>query len=266
MNEKKNANGGTGTKKAANDPFANIGELPDMGGIASFSEIISKAIAGQSELFAESRQQEQEMLDAGTEAYSKAYANRYELLISALLDEEAAKTDYWEETMAQIGEIENVTIMAQNALMGLSQAFVDMAATGELSVKQLTMATLDSVRQIIMAKLGEAIAAMIAGEAPKGVLGLITAGIGITGIMALFNSIPKFESGGIVGGSSYTGDTVSARVNSGEMILNKIQQGELFAMANGMGGRNQVEVVGYISGDVIRLANKRSTYISERRG
>lgn len=45
----------------------------------------------------------------------------------------------------------------------------------------------------------------------------------------------KFASGGIVGGTSYSGDKVNALVNSGEMILNKSQQRELFKVANGRG-------------------------------
>lgn len=43
----------------------------------------------------------------------------------------------------------------------------------------------------------------------------------------------KFATGGIVGGTSYSGDNVNVRVNSGEMILNTRQQAELFAVANG---------------------------------
>lgn len=42
----------------------------------------------------------------------------------------------------------------------------------------------------------------------------------------------QFATGGIVGGTSYTGDNVPIRVNSGEMILNKQQQGRLFELAN----------------------------------
>jgi len=48
---------------------------------------------------------------------------------------------------------------------------------------------------------------------------------------------PRFESGGIVGGSSTSGDKVLARVNSGEMILNKAQQSSLFRMLQGSGGQ-----------------------------
>jgi hypothetical protein len=93
-----------------------------------------------------------------------------------------------------------------------------------------------------------------------------TAMIASLGAAQIAGVAGAFAMGGIVGGGSYSGDQLTARVNSGEMILNGNQQRELFAMANGMGGRNQVEVVGYISGDVIRLANKRSEYILNRRG
>lgn len=41
-----------------------------------------------------------------------------------------------------------------------------------------------------------------------------------------------FEQGGIVGGTSYTGDKLNARVNSKEMILTQSQQARLFEIAN----------------------------------
>lgn len=46
---------------------------------------------------------------------------------------------------------------------------------------------------------------------------------------------PKFATGGIVSGTSFTGDKVPALVNSGEMILNQEQQAKLFAMVAGGG-------------------------------
>ena len=47
---------------------------------------------------------------------------------------------------------------------------------------------------------------------------------------------PSFATGGIVPGTSYTGDRVQANVNSGEMILNAQQQKNLWDMANSRGG------------------------------
>lgn len=68
-------------------------------------------------------------------------------------------------------------------------------------------------------------------------------------IVSVFGSIKsmaagKFAEGGIVGGTSYSGDKLFAMVNSGEMILNKRQQGNL---ANMLSGGGQVEF--HISGD-----------------
>jgi TP901 family phage tail tape measure protein len=49
-------------------------------------------------------------------------------------------------------------------------------------------------------------------------------------ISSIYSSLPKFETGGIVGGSSYFGDKLLARVNSGELILNQQQQAKLYHM------------------------------------
>lgn len=59
------------------------------------------------------------------------------------------------------------------------------------------------------------------------------------------NFAGSFAEGGIVGGNSYTGDRLFARVNSGEMILNRAQQVALFG-----GGENNVHFV--IEGSQLR--------------
>jgi hypothetical protein len=51
------------------------------------------------------------------------------------------------------------------------------------------------------------------------------------GAIAVVKAI-NFEDGGIVPGTSFSGDNVSANVNSGEMILNRQQQRTLFNIAN----------------------------------
>ncbi len=45
-----------------------------------------------------------------------------------------------------------------------------------------------------------------------------------------------FTHGGIVPGNNFSGDNVTARVNSGELILNRSQQKNLLSLANGRGG------------------------------
>jgi len=79
--------------------------------------------------------------------------------------------------------------------------------------------------------------------AQGGVLGLVTgiavgaAGAIQTAVIAdqMNNMGSAYATGGIVPGTSYTGDQVPARVNSGEMILNQAQQARLYNMANGKG-------------------------------
>lgn len=62
----------------------------------------------------------------------------------------------------------------------------------------------------------------------------------MTGIASAIASVngAKFATGGIVGGTSYTGDNVPVMVNSGEMILNQGQQARLFELANGYGANS----------------------------
>lgn len=83
------------------------------------------------------------------------------------------------------------------------------------------------------AKSGEAIAeATKSGSKLPFPTNLIAIGAGVAAVVAALALIGRFESGGIVGGNSPTGDKLLARVNSGEMILNKNQQHKLWKMIN----------------------------------
>jgi hypothetical protein len=63
---------------------------------------------------------------------------------------------------------------------------------------------------------------------------------------------PSFEAGGIVPGNSFTGDKVQANVNSGEMILNRQQQANLFKQANGSGGQSSSDQLLAAVGELLR--------------
>ena len=83
------------------------------------------------------------------------------------------------------------------------------------------------------AKQGESIANATASGAKLPFPANIAAiAAGIAAVLAAFSMAGGFATGGIVGGSSITGDKLLARVNSGEMILNKDQQRNLFKMLN----------------------------------
>lgn len=61
---------------------------------------------------------------------------------------------------------------------------------------------------------------------------IIAIGAAIAAAVALFASIPKFATGGIITGGPTSGDKILARVNAGEMILNQGQQSRLFEAIN----------------------------------
>lgn len=83
------------------------------------------------------------------------------------------------------------------------------------------------------AKSGEAIAnATAEGAKMPFPLNLVAIAAGVAAVVGALASIGSFATGGIVGGSSYSGDKLFARVNSGEMILNSTQQRNLFRMIN----------------------------------
>lgn len=61
----------------------------------------------------------------------------------------------------------------------------------------------------------------------------IATGVALVAFSSIIESqLPKFEKGGIVGGSSFYGDKILARVNSGELILNGRQQDNLYKQLN----------------------------------
>ena len=83
-------------------------------------------------------------------------------------------------------------------------------------------------------------------------------------------SMMAFAEGGIVGGSSYSGDRILARVNSGEMILNDKQQRHLFELLDSdampkAGGTN-VTVQGVIRGTDLLLVQKNTNKIRSKSG
>lgn len=83
-----------------------------------------------------------------------------------------------------------------DAVIGLTDAFGNLFAGTEKGFKTVVTAALTSIQQIINALLAQAIAGMIAGESKKGIVGLITASIGIAALTAIWKSkVPEFATG-----------------------------------------------------------------------
>jgi len=72
--------------------------------------------------------------------------------------------------------------------------------------------------------VANAIGGIISNNVPKGLRDTLK---NLPEVGGFFRGIPGFAEGGIVGGSSFSGDKILARVNSRELILNQRQQNNL---------------------------------------
>ena len=100
---------------------------------------------------------------------------------------------------------------------------------------------------------------------------------GLTGMATMVSMVTQIKSlseahagGGIVGGSSYAGDRILTSLNSGEMVLNKRQQQNLFNMLDTdtfpqHGGTN-ITVTGVIRGTDLLLVQKNTSKVMKKAG
>ena len=73
--------------------------------------------------------------------------------------------------------------------------------------------------------------------------------------------IGSFADGGVIGGNSFHGDNMFAKVNAGEMILNSKQQGNLFKLldSGNIASNNNSSVVKIKGSDLyVALSNYSS--------
>lgn len=169
---------------------------------------------------------------------------------------------------------EAVTQLAVNAAVGFGEAIGSVLA-GTQSLGSLFSGMLGLVANF-MKDLGKQLIAIgiarIAFDKLKfSGVGAVVAGIALvalgTVVSAKFSNAGKFADGGIVGGSSYYGDKIMARVNSAEMISNTDQQKRIWGAMNG-GGSGDIYLNGGfdISGDKLQLILERAEKRKKRIG
>lgn len=203
----------------------------------------------------------------------------------------------WEIFMAVIGTFESIMqgintvteIYNMLSVLSTSSKIADAAASGSAAAATSTQAAAEG------AAIAPTTAATIANKALEAsYLDLASAmifaahayipfaGVGIAAgfissmlaiqaaTKATTMSMMAFAEGGIVGGSSYSGDRILARVNSGEMILNDKQQRHLFELLDSdampkAGGTN-VTVQGVIRGTDLLLVQKNTNKVRSKSG
>lgn len=187
---------------------------------------------------------------------------KYEKLKQALVEETAKKNEEQATQMkAQLSSA--MQSMAKNASSAFGQmsellegygeenekaskaakafALMQLATDQAVSISQTARAIVEAVEGATQAAkytgpLAPVMIAVYIAEMVGLVLGAVAGQVASIKQAKGILSGEKFESGGIVGGTSFSGDKVVAHVNSGEMILNREQQTRLFDMANFGGG------------------------------
>ena len=164
---------------------------------------------------------------------------------------EAIKSNYdYADSLGAIGNMMSFVSQLTNegAVSWLSYASNIIQAVGQALPQLSALAT----KNASVAATGAA-----ASVSSIPVVGWVMAGTAVASVIAAMTNIPKFANGGIVPGNLYSGDRVPAMVNSGEMILNRSQQGRLFNILNSKGGANgkDVRVTGevVVSGEQMRI-------------
>lgn len=125
------------------------------------------------------------------------------------------------------------TIEGMGALSSAMSSLSGITDEGTAAWLQWGAKALDSLRAVFQAMISTGLVSSATSAAQSGPLGWLSMGVAVAQAIAVFASIPKFAAGGIVPGTSYSGDKVMAGLNSGEMILNHMQQQRLFNMLNG---------------------------------
>lgn len=145
------------------------------------------------------------------------------------------------ETVGTVDDLTNGLNSLANMMTALNTNS-DKSAAGMMRWSATTMA---SVAQAIKAFSALAVVEGVKSATDTPVVGWLLAGAAAMSVMAALASAPKYATGGLVPGNSYTGDKVPVLANSGELILNKAQQSsiasQLYSSNGGGDGRVTIE-------------------------
>lgn len=186
-------------------------------------------------------------------------------IIKAQIPNEVIKSCYeYGDAVAYLADI----LQASSNAFGNYNNQVEANAANMLAWAASTISSvgvaIEAIRKLVQAKTAEA-AANSAAEASKiPFVGWLAAGAAIANVLASFASIPKFANGGIISSPYGSGDRVLARVNGGEMILNKNQQSNLFNLLDRGGNITNNQVSFKISGkELVGVINNYNNRLSK---
>ena len=169
------------------------------------------------------------------------------------------------QIMQTISSLSELTAAAETAATAaqLTGAAVSVTASATQATAQTAAAAADTAATEVMlanakkraaAGIGAAAAEAASSVAMTPWVGPVLAAAAFASMLALMTRLPKMSTGGVFAGNAH-GDMNLARVNGGEMILNKSQQARLFNILDGkagIGGGRNTEIVFKIDGTTLK--------------
>lgn len=139
--------------------------------------------------------------------------------------------EHWDEFTSKTQKTIAITTLAGAGIAQLGDCLQQIGGDGEIAKIGA-----------ITAAIGQIVLGFASALAQAGTLGpwgwLAFAGAGLAAVATLISTVKGFADGGIIGGNSFHGDKIVARVNAGEMILNQKQQANLFRLLDNGGSVN----------------------------
>ena len=171
------------------------------------------------------------------------------------MKDQSDKFDRQKESLQGLADVSSAVGNSFSTLGNIFKQTGDDATAAAMNViattAQATAEIIPNILKLIGAKQGEAMANGTASASalpfPANIAAIASIIATVVSTFAnIMSAVGAFADGGIVGGGNLHGDKVLARLNGGEMVLNRTQQAKLFrAIEQGNIG-NQTETVSQV--------------------
>lgn len=158
------------------------------------------------------------------------------------------------EAQQSLVDIASAAQQAGQAFADLGNAIGGTAGTAIGAFGQIAATIAQTIGQVVSMMIAQGVSSAMALPFPANLAAAATVMAGLASIIGAIKSAASggYADGGIVGGSTYHGDKLLARVNAGEMILNQKQQANLYHQLNSGSGFSGGQVEFKISGSTLK--------------
>ena len=228
--------------------------------MASFTRERNRAIAGADSLKADPNKNFKSPFAMITEEDKRKMMEMKDVTVD--LGDAMAKLGEKQVTEDTAAKMQQMTKAAQAQKMALNlagQAAQNFGAALESIGDPSAKAAGQVVSAIASIAMGFAMASSSANTAGTGWGWLAWLGAGLaamTTTISTIHSLTGYAEGGMVNGSTYSGDQIPIMANAGEVVLTKAQQGNLASQLQG-GGLQNMRLEGVITGENLHIIHNR---------